>query len=170
MMAAVTAACLSGVCYSCLGVAIRYASNRGAPISSLLFTVGLTGFLLLGSVVRSRHGGFPWQTLHGQTAVYLFAAGTFNLVAFAALTKALHLSSVLFVNALNASQTAMAAVLGIVLFGEAFTLPMFTGVLLTIAGLLIMKGRRNPELSPPQDSRERPASLPIHETSRSDSP
>ena len=74
--------------------------------------------------------------------MYLLAAGTFNVVAFAALTKALHLSSVLFVNALNASQTAMAAVIGVLLFREAFTLPMLTGVLLTVVGLLIMKGRR----------------------------
>ena len=67
-----------------------------------------------------------------------------RLLAFAALTKALHLSSVLFVNVLNASQTAMAAVIGVLMFGEASSWPMVLGVLLTVVGLLMMKGWRRP--------------------------
>jgi drug/metabolite transporter (DMT)-like permease len=63
------------------------------------------------------------------------------VLAFAALTKALHLSSVPFVNALNASQSAMAAVIGVLLFREAFSLPLLSGVLLTAVGLLMMRGR-----------------------------
>lgn len=142
VLAGVAAACFSGCAYSCLGVALRFASNRGTPVSSLLFVVALTGFVLLGAMVYARQQRFPTETLQGSHFLYLVAAGTFNLLAFAALTKALHLSSVLFVNALNASQTAMAAVIGVAMFNEAISLPMVTGVSLTVVGLLMMKGRR----------------------------
>jgi drug/metabolite transporter (DMT)-like permease len=141
VLGAVAAAGFSGIAYSCLSVMLRYASNRGTPISSLLFLVGLTGFVLLGLVVRVRLGGFPLATLHGPAWGYLLGAGTCNVLAFAALTKALHLSSVPFVNALNASQSAMAALIGVLLFREAFSLPMMSGVLLTVMGLLMMKSR-----------------------------
>jgi DME family drug/metabolite transporter len=144
VLGGVVAACASGVAYSGLGVALRFASHRGAPISSLLLIVGTTGFVLLGAIVKLRIGHLPWNSLHGSNLTYMLAAGTFNLVAFAALTKALHLSSVVFVNALNASQTAMAAVIGVLMFGEASSWPMTVGVLLTVLGLLMMKGRRRP--------------------------
>jgi drug/metabolite transporter (DMT)-like permease len=139
VVAAVAAACFSGFAYSCLSVMLRLAANRGVPIPSLLFTVGLTGFVVLGTAVRLRLGEFPVQTLRGVTLMYLLGAGTFNVLAFAALTKALHLSSILFVNGLGASQSAMAAVIGVLLFGEAFSAPMLVGVLLTAMGLLMMK-------------------------------
>jgi drug/metabolite transporter (DMT)-like permease len=144
VVAGVAAACASGVAYSGLGVALRFASHRGTPISTLLLIVGTTGFVLLGAIVHVRMGHWPWASLEGPPLFFMIAAGTFNLVAFAALTKALHLSSVLFVNALNASQTAMAAVIGVTVFGEASSLPMVLGVLLTVIGLLMMKGRRRP--------------------------
>jgi drug/metabolite transporter (DMT)-like permease len=140
----VIAACTSGCAYSALGVALRLATHRGTPICTLLLIVGATGFALLGAIVQWRLGRFPWETLEGPNLYYMLAAGTFNLLAFAALTKALHLSSVLFVNVLNASQTAMAAVIGVLMFGEASSWPMFLGVLLTVVGLLMMRGRRRP--------------------------
>jgi drug/metabolite transporter (DMT)-like permease len=140
VLAAVAAACLSGVAYSCLSVMLRFAANRGTPISSLLFVVGLTGFVLLGGIVRWRLGRIPWETLHGENLAYLLGAGTTNVLAFAALTKALHLASVPFVNALSASQSAMAALVGVLLFGEALSLPMLAGVALTAAGLMMIRG------------------------------
>jgi drug/metabolite transporter (DMT)-like permease len=147
----VAAACVSGFAYSGLGVALRLATHRGTPICSLLLIVAATGFVLLGAIVQWRFGHLPWYTLQGPALFYMVAAGTFNLLAFAALTKALHLSSVVFVNALNASQTAMAAVIGVLMFGEASSWPMVLGVLLTVFGLLMMKGRRRPPLSKTAD-------------------
>ena len=69
-------------------------------------------------------------------------AGVSNAVAFWALTKALQLTGVVYVNALNASQTAMAALAGVFFFQEAITLPLMAGVALTAVGLLLMKRRR----------------------------
>jgi drug/metabolite transporter, DME family len=128
----VAAACLAGASYSCLSVTLRYCSNRGAPVASLLFLVGIIGFLVLGVIVTFRQGvARPWVETNARDFGYLIGAGVFNLIAFAALTKALQLSSVVFVNALNASQTALAALCGVILFGEALTLSMASGVALT---------------------------------------
>lgn len=73
---------------------------------------------------------------------YLCGAGIFNLVAFLALTRALQLTSVVFVNALSASQTAMAALAGVFLFGEPTTSALWMGIGLTALGLFLTKGRR----------------------------
>jgi drug/metabolite transporter (DMT)-like permease len=50
-----------------------------------------------------------------------------------------------YVNALNATQAAMAAIAGVILFQEARSTELGLGVLLTIAGLLLMKAGRRPE-------------------------
>ena len=139
----VFAACLSGLAYSILGVVLRYASNRNTPLSSLLFTIGLVGVLVLGGISLARSDGLTLWNQSRPQLLPLFAAGLFNVVAFFALTKALQLSSVLFVNALNASQTAMAAIAGVTMFHEPLSVPMVSGVLLTAIGLLLMRNRRS---------------------------
>lgn len=140
--AGVVAACLSGVSYTVLNVSLRFSTNRGTPQSSLLFTVGLVGVILLGGISYSRNGWAPLVETTTVDWMRLVGAGVCNLLAFWALTKALHLVSVVFVNALNASQTAMAAVAGVVLFNEPLTAAMIAGVALTAAGLMMMrKGR-----------------------------
>jgi drug/metabolite transporter (DMT)-like permease len=143
--AGVFAACLSGVAYSILSVALRYSTNQGTPLSSLLFTVGIVGFVLLGGMTYARNGWEIVAQTSSQDWLRLFGAGLFNLIAFVALTKALHLSSVMFVNGLNASQIAMAAIAGVLLFQEPITLAMGVGVTLTVLGLASMRGRRNKE-------------------------
>ena len=140
----VTAACICGLAYSVLGVLLRYASNRNTPLSSLMFTVGLVGMLVLGGLAVSREDWSSLWTKSQPRWAPLLAAGVFNVLAFWALSKALQLSSVLFVNSLNASQTAMAALAGVLLFQEPLTWPMVSGVLLTAMGLLMMRGRRVP--------------------------
>jgi drug/metabolite transporter (DMT)-like permease len=144
---------LSGLAYSILGVVLRYASNRNTPLPSLLFTVGLVGVILLGGISLWRTDGSTLLSQSRPQLLPLVAAGLFNVMAFWALTKALQLSSVLFVNALNASQTAMAAVAGVLLFHEPLSGPMLSGVVLTAVGLLLMRNRRS---SPsPQKERSR---------------
>ena len=65
-------------------------------------------------------------------------AGVFNAVAFVALIQALKLAPLVHVNAVNSSQTALAAVAGILIFGEPLTLTLALGVALTTAGLLLL--------------------------------
>ena len=90
----------------------------------------------------------------------------FNLIAFVALTKALHLSSVMFVNGLNASQIAMAAIAGVLLFQEPITLAMGAGVLLTVFGLVLMRKRsgEKPESRNKPTRKETPTSLEAPES------
>ncbi len=137
--------CFSGSAYACLSCMLRFATNRGTPIVSLLFTVGCVGVLSLGTIVAYRFQGVPWQSVTPRDMNYLCGAGICNLVAFLALTRALQLTSVVFVNALSASQTAMAALAGVLLFGEPTTSALWMGIFLTAVGLFLTKGRRPAE-------------------------
>ena len=76
----------------------------------------------------------------------MILAGLANALAFFALAKSLQLIEVVHVNALNASQVAMAAVAGVVLFNESLTTPLVVGVLLTGFGLLLMRRARTPKV------------------------
>ena len=69
----------------------------------------------------------------------MLMAGVFNYIAFIALTKALEIATVFFVNALSTCQVMMAAVAGIVLFGEPATVELFIGIVLITIGLLSMR-------------------------------
>ena len=46
----------------------------------------------------------------------MLAAGVFNLIAFVAVTRALQIATLVYVNALNASQVAMAGLAGVIFF------------------------------------------------------
>ena len=55
-----------------------------------------------------------------------------------ALTKSLQLTSVVYVNALNATQATLAALAGVLIFQEARSPWLLAGVALTIAGLMLL--------------------------------
>ena len=138
----VAAAVLSGVSYALLGVVIRKSVSGRVPLPTTLFIISVVGAVGLGvmSIARIRIEGLietravDWQMM--------VLAGVCNAFAFLALAKSLQLTGVVFVNALNASQVAMASLAGLVLFNEPLTLPLFFGVLLTGFGLAMMRGRR----------------------------
>jgi drug/metabolite transporter, DME family len=144
----VAGAMLSGLAYSILGVVIRYGVKGRASLSITLFTVSLLGALSLGAWSHWRIG---WQGMRDTSPddfAMMVAAGIFNAVAFLALTKALQLANLVYVNALNATQATMAAIAGVLIFHEAPSGELALGVVLTIAGLLMMKqGRRSQPLS-----------------------
>ena len=68
----------------------------------------------------------------------MLAAGVCNTIAFVSLTKSLQLTSVVYVNALNATQATLAALTGVLIFREALSPWLALGVGLTIAGLLVL--------------------------------
>jgi len=74
--------------------------------------------LSLGSISLGRIGisGMLATTPHELWLMLL--AGICNALAFVTLTKSLQLTSIVFVNALNATQATMAALMGILFFGE----------------------------------------------------
>ncbi len=141
----VAGAMLSGLAYSILSVVIRYGVKGRASLSITLFTVSLLGVVSLGGWSQWRIG---WQGM-ANTAPddfgMMLLAGLFNALAFIALTKALQLANLVYVNALNATQATMAAIAGVVIFHEAPSPELAFGVLLTILGLLMMKQRTRAE-------------------------
>ena len=134
----VGAACLAGVCYSVLNVVLRYWTNRGAPLPSTLFTVSVAGALSLGSIAWLRIGTAGMAATTPTQLSLMLAAGVCNTIAFAALTKSLQLTSIVYVNALNATQATMAALAGVLIFHEALSPWLAVGVALTIAGLMFL--------------------------------
>ena len=72
----------------------------------------------------------------------MLLAGVLNAFAFLTLTKALQLTTVVYVNSLNATQATLAAIAGVIFFGEALSGELGLGVLLTIAGLMMMKANQ----------------------------
>jgi drug/metabolite transporter, DME family len=131
--------CLSGMAYAMLGVVIRRVSRGKFAISSMLLVVCTTGVITLGAATLATIG---WRGILATTAddwSLMLAAGVLNAVAFFALSKALHLVTVVHVNLVNASQVAMAAVAGVTFFREAWTPALSVGVGLTVLGLLVMR-------------------------------
>jgi drug/metabolite transporter (DMT)-like permease len=162
LMAGVAAACICGVAYCQLGVAIRHANSRGIPVSVILGSVTLIGVLTLGGASYWRIGADGmWNTPSADLAMMLLA-GVLNAAAFWSLTRALQLVSLVYTNALNASQAAMAALAGVLLFREAPTLAMAVGIALTIVGLLLMNGEPHDaaEVDPVRVKKKESARLP----------
>lgn len=138
---AVAITCLAGVAYAMLGVVIRRVGRGQFAISSMLLVVCMTGVVVLGAGTL---GSIGWQGIVATSPAdwsMMLLAGVLNAVAFFALSKALHLVTVVHVNLVNASQVAMAAVAGVTFFHEAWTAALSVGVCLTVAGLLVMRRR-----------------------------
>ena len=83
----------------------------------------------------------PW----GDMTVML-AAGAFNLVAYLGLAKGLQLTTIIHANVLNASQVAMCAVAGMLLFSESPNLAVLLGVGLTVVGTMLIDRPRAEEV------------------------
>lgn len=139
VFAGVGAACLSGLAYALLGVVIRSVVRDSLSVFMTMVIVTLTGVVALGAASLYSPGlGIILQTPKPAFAMMVLA-GVFNAVAFLALTKSLQLIPVARVNALNATQAAMGALAGIVLFAEPSSWYLWLGVGLTAVGLLLMR-------------------------------
>ncbi|MEO8498290.1 MAG: EamA family transporter, partial [Planctomycetota bacterium] len=121
-----------------LGVTIRRAVLGASTVSATTFCVTSVGLLTLAPLTIYRIGIVEMMQTEQADLGLMVLAGVFNLIAFLALTRALQITSLVYVNALNASQVAMASVAGIVLFQEQASPALTLGVGLTVLGLLIM--------------------------------
>ncbi|MCC9599557.1 DMT family transporter [Stieleria sp. JC731] len=134
-------AAISGLAYSFFGVTMRMTLQQGFPSSLLMFLSGVTGtvtlwgycFIAVGFSVVSQTTPTQWLAMT--------AAGIFNFTAFVAITASLRLLPVVAVNLINASQVAMAAIAGVILFGEPMSIRLLTGIALTFIGLVILARR-----------------------------
>ena len=131
--------CFSGVSYSILNVVIRRNVAREASLPATLFTVSVVGMVSLGAISWQRIGLAEMFAAPSSFWSCTLLAGVCNAIAFVALTKALQLTSVVYTNALNATQVTMAAVAGTLFFREPISSWLLIGIGLTITGLVLMR-------------------------------
>ncbi len=137
----VTMACLAGLAYSVLNVVIRYSIQRGATLPVTLVTVSVVGLISLGLLSFQRIGWSGMLQTTPRDLTMMLLAGACNAAAFVALTRCLQLTSVVYANALNAAQAALAAITGVLIFREPASAALTAGVALTVLGLAILTRR-----------------------------
>ena len=135
-------AAASGAAYALFGVVMRQALTGGLSTSATMFISGSVGSIALWTVTLLRLGIEPIESIAASEWGVMAAAGIFNFTAFAALSVALKSLPVVAVNLINASQVAMAATAGVILFAEPLTASLMIGIALTIAGLMILANWR----------------------------
>jgi len=134
--AAIGVAGMCGVVFSLLAIAIRYAVNKGTSLSAAVVIITATGVVTLGPISLSTVGPQALLAMSWQQYAIVYIAGVCNLVAFLAVVKGLQLTTVLHVNMMiNAGQIALAAVAGVLMFGESCNRWIALGVMLMIAGI-----------------------------------
>ena len=133
----------SGVAYALSAVVIRSAA-RTESIAVTLGTISLTGVISLGILSWWRNG-LPALLATEPTALALMlAAGVLNAAAFFALGKSLELTTVAHANMLNASQVALAAIAGVLVFDEPADAALGAGIAIMLVGLLMYRAESAP--------------------------
>lgn len=138
----IAAACASGAIFALLSIAIRHSVTGVTPVSTVVFLITLMGVIGLGPISAYRLGIGQLLATPPEQFGMMLAAGVLNLIAFLALTKGLQLTTVVHANVLNASQVAMAAIAGMLIFREPATPWLLGGVVLTIVGIMLIDGPR----------------------------
>ncbi|HEX6987412.1 MAG TPA: DMT family transporter, partial [Planctomycetaceae bacterium] len=135
---------LAGVFYGALGVVIRQTTRDSVPLPATLALVSTTGVVGLGipAVIRL---GPEILTASASEWTLMLVAGTLNAIAFFAIGGSLRRIPVVQVNLLNASQAALCALGGVLVYGEPLTAALVGGTALTVAGLVLMSRRSGAE-------------------------
>jgi drug/metabolite transporter (DMT)-like permease len=141
--AAVAAPCLAGIVYALLSITIRRTVTRDTRVSVVVFAITVMGVLTLGPISIQQLGVEELLQTPPEQFAWMYTAGLFNLLGFLAITKGLQLTTVVHANVLNASQVALAAVAGIVLFDEPRNPWLILGVGLTVLGVILIDRPRD---------------------------
>lgn len=144
----VASLCASGFSYAVVGVAIRYGVTGRTTIAFTLSVNGGVGVLCLGAIAFSQIGVSGMAATTSQQWGAMLLAGVVNAVSFLALTKAYQATTVTYVAIMNACQTAMAALVGAMVFGEKWTTSLTVGLILTALGVLLMAVKRGKRIMP----------------------
>jgi DME family drug/metabolite transporter len=136
---AVGAACLGGLVFAFMSVAIRKNVVRAVPPTAVVLVITGMGVLVLGPLALWRHGLPGLLSIRGDHLALMLLSGVLNLVAFLSYTKALRLITVVHASVLSAAQVALAALAGIWFFSEKPSLFLFAGVCLTIVGIFVVE-------------------------------
>lgn len=139
---AVASAAVSGIAYGATGVVVRRLVTGTLTIPSSLVVLSTTGAVTMTAHAFLIDGPAPLFQLSEGHWPAIAGAGIMNAVAFFAVAGSLKRIPVTFLNILNASQNAMCAIGGVILFAEPMTWPLIIGCGLTICGILLVdRGR-----------------------------
>lgn len=134
---AVGAAGVGGITFATLGAALRHAAHARVPVPVTVIVVTGTGTISLGLVCLIRMGPAEMASTEASVWSWGIAAGLCNVAAFAFITKGMKLTTLVHANMLNASQVAMGALAGILLFRESWNPSLMAGIVLTITGIML---------------------------------
>ncbi len=132
-------AILAGISYASLTVVIRSTAAVVAPAQGVVFVVTGVGVATLGPASLWQLGPTGLLSIPPGMLTLMLLAGGLNLVAFLSITRGLHLISIVHANVISASQVAMAALAGIVLFHEEPNGQILLGIVLTIVGMTLIE-------------------------------
>ncbi len=133
-------AAVAGVFYGVLGVVIRQTTRVAVPLPATLAIVSSTGVLGVGIPALFRLGGSIVDSTASEWELMILA-GTLNAIAFFAIGGSLRRIPVVQVNLLNASQAAMCAIGGVLIYHEPLSTSLVVGTALTVLGLALMSKR-----------------------------
>ncbi|MDC0307772.1 DMT family transporter [Planctomycetaceae bacterium] len=133
---------VSGMSYGANSIVIRQFLGGQFSVSSILLIMSTSGIVMLGIPAFFVMG--PERIANISTSQWssMAWAGISNAIAFYAVSSALKYIPAVRANLLNASQTAMCAMAGILIFDEKMTYLSAIGIGLTIAGLTLLGVRR----------------------------
>ncbi|MEM9589458.1 MAG: DMT family transporter [Planctomycetota bacterium] len=134
-------AVFSGLAYALFGAVMRQTMIGGVSPTMTMLISGVVGTVSLWSATLVVVGVEGVALIDARSWGVMALAGVFNFTAFIALSSALKSLPVVAVNLINASQVAMAAIAGVIIFGEPITMTLLTGIALTFAGLAVLAKR-----------------------------
>lgn len=140
--AAILAAVVAGCTYGMTGVIIRSMVVRGVPAVASMVMFCSSGVVVLGTIGYQQLGAERILATPASDWTAILFAGTCNAVGFFCFTGALRRIPVNRTNLLNASQVAMCAVAGVLVFSEPVTGVLVLGCVLTIVGIMLVDNEK----------------------------
>lgn len=148
VLLAVLAGMLAGAVFALLSITIRRSVTGQTRGEVMMFVITAISAVSLAPISLWRLGPGVLPSTSAAQWGWMSAAGLANLLGFLFITLGLARTTVVHANVLSASQVAMAAVAGIVLFGEAVTPWLVLGVALTICGIVLVDHAGAPRKAP----------------------
>lgn len=133
---AAAAACLAGVIYGVLNVAVRHSVSRGVSLAFVALVAPFMGVVCLGPLCGTLAAWKGLPPIAQDDVVLLLTGGMLNAAAWFAFVKGLQKIAAVHANLLTASQAGIAALAGVFLFGESLSPAAMTGVAMTLLGIV----------------------------------
>ena len=143
----ILAAVVVGISYSVLAVIIRgvFKSSEISSQTPIVF-VSLIGLFVLAPWAFCRDCGPAMGDLSMTAWTSLLGGGVFNAMGFLFLTLAISALPVIYVNSINVSQAAMAALVGVLFFAEPATRYLWIGLTVMLVGFVLLSLARKSRL------------------------